>query len=266
MTNHQAQVEEHRSKDFLFPQISSLPYFRGLLRAVEASFYQDLPLPSPVYDVGCGDGHFASLAFDKKLDVGLDPWRFSMREAKRYNAYKSLVEADGAIAPFPSNHFASGLSNSVLEHIPHIDDVLKETARVLRPGAPFYFCVPNPKHFEALALTKIFGKTYENWFRKISRVRHADSPEVWKERLERAGFTLERWWHYFPPESTRALEWGHYFGLPSLVSKFLFGKWILSPTKWNLFLTENYVKRFATTDHVENGTYTFFIARKRLGT
>jgi SAM-dependent methyltransferase len=251
------------SKDFLFPQISSLPYFRGLLRAVEASYYQDLPLPSPVYDVGCGDGHFASLTFDHQLDVGLDPWRFSMREAKKYNAYKSLVEADGSQTPFPANHFASGLSNSVLEHIPHIDAVLKETARVLQPNAPFYFCVPNARHFLELSLTKIFGKPYENWFRRISRVHHADDPDMWEKRLNDAGFTLERWWHYFPPASLRALEWGHYFGLPSAVAKLLTGKWIISPTKWNLALTEAYVRKYASPEPVDDGTYTFYIARKK---
>ena len=53
-------------KDFLFLQLRDLPYFRALLRSVESSFYQDLPLPAPVYDVGCGDGHFASLTFDTK--------------------------------------------------------------------------------------------------------------------------------------------------------------------------------------------------------
>lgn len=250
-------------KDFLFLHIRSLPYFRGFLRAIESSYYQDLPLPAPVYDVGCGDGHFASLTFDQKIDVGLDPWRGPIHEAKKFGAYKSLVEADGARAPFPSNYFASGLSNSVLEHIPHIGDVLKETARVLKPGAPFYFCVPNPRYFSALSLTKVFGKPYENWFRKISRVYHADEPDVWQERLEKAGFALERWWHYFPPAAMRALEWGHYFGLPSLVSKALTGKWILAPTKWNLSLTESYVKPYASPEPVEDGTFTFYIARRR---
>lgn len=250
-------------KDFLFLQISSLPYFRGFLRAIESSYYQDLDLPSPIYDVGCGDGHFASLTFDNKLDVGLDPWRFSMKEAKKYNAYKSLVEADGAKSPFPTNYFASGLSNSVLEHIPHIDAVLKETARVLKPNAPFYFCVPNTRYFFALSLTKIFGKRYENWFRKISRVHHADEPDVWEKRLNNAGFKLEKWWHYFSPASMRVLEWGHYLGLPSLISKALTGKWILSPTKWNLSLTESYLKKYTSPEPVEDGTFTFYIARKR---
>lgn len=250
------------AKDFLFPQIRSLPYFRALLRAVEASFYQDLPLPAPVYDLGCGDGHFASLTFEKKLDVGLDPWHGPIHEAKKLGAYKFLVQADGARAPFPSNYFASALSNSVLEHIPHIDAVLRETARILKPNAPFYFCVPNPNHFRALSLTRVFGKPYENWFRKVTRVHHADDPHVWKARLERAGFALERWWHYFPPASTRVLEWGHYFGLPSLVSRTLTGKWILSPTKWNLWLTVRFVRKYASTEAVEDGTYTFFVAVK----
>jgi SAM-dependent methyltransferase len=263
MNNRKSQIVNRKSKDFLFLHISSLPYFRGFLRAVESTYYQNLPLPVPVYDVGCGDGHFASLTFDHKIDVGLDPWHGPIHEAKKYGAYRSLVEADGACSPFPSGHFASGLSNSVLEHIPHIDALLSETARVLKHGAPFYFCVPNPRYFSSLALTRILGKPYEEWFRKISRVHHADEPDAWQARLERAGFTLERWWHYFSPASMRVLELGHYFGLPSLVAKALAGRWILAPTRWNLRLTENYVRKYASPEPVEDGAFTFYIARKK---
>jgi len=250
-------------KDFLFLQLRDLPYFRAFLRAVESTYYQDLPLPGPVYDVGCGDGHFASLTFDQKIDVGLDPWHGPIHEAKKFGAYHGLVEADGAQAPFPNDHFASALSNSVLEHIPHIDAVLAETARILKPGAPFYFCVPNPRYLSELSISHVLGKGYTEWFRRISRVHHADEPDIWEARLENAGFKLERWWHYFSPSAMRVLEWGHYFGVPSVVARVLTGRWIISRTKWNLTLTERFVKKYASPEPVDNGTFTFYIATKR---
>jgi len=104
-----------------------------------------------------------SLTFDQKIDIGLDPWHGPIHEAKKFGAYKSLVEADGAKSPFPSDHFASGFSNSVLEHIPHIDEVLKETARVLKKDAPFYFCVPNTRYLSELSISRLLGKGYTEW-------------------------------------------------------------------------------------------------------
>lgn len=261
--NPNLKLNHPPSKDFLFLQISDLPYFRALLRAIESTYYQDLPLPAPILDVGCGDGHFASLTFDQKIDVGLDPWHGPIHEARACAAYRGLVEADGARTPFPSDYFASGFSNSVLEHIPHIDAVLEETQRVLRRGAPFYFCVPNPRYLSELSISRLLGRGYTEWFRKISRVAHADEPDVWKRRLEQAGFELVRWWHYFSPASMRVLEWGHYFGIPSVVARTLTGRWILAPTKWNLWFTERYVRKFSSPAPTENGTFTFYIARKR---
>jgi len=250
-------------KDFLFLQLRDLPYFRALLRGVESTFYQGLPLPAPIYDIGCGDGHFASLTFEQKIDVGLDPWHNPIHEAKRHGAYRGLVEADGAQAPFPDEYFASAISNSVLEHIPHVEAVLAETARILKPGAPFYFCVPNPRYLSELSISRVLGQGYTEWFRIISRTQHADDPDVWEARLEKAGFNLVRWWHYFSPSALRVLEWGHYFGVPSVVARVLTGKWIISRARWNLWLTEWFVRPYASSEPLENGTYTFYIARKK---
>ena len=210
----------------LWPQLRALPYFRALLRAVEAGFYPDIELPHPILDVGSGDGLFASLVFEDKIDVGIDPWGALMAEAKGYGAYSSLVVSDGAELPFPKAHFASAMSNSVLEHIPHLDDVLLETGRVLRPGAPFVFCVPNHLWTAALsvppALRKVglkgLAQAYKDWFIGISRHYNMLSPEEWRERLDWAGFELVDWWHYLEPKGQAVLEWGHYFGLPSLIS------------------------------------------------
>ncbi|MBN1303842.1 MAG: class I SAM-dependent methyltransferase [Anaerolineales bacterium] len=249
-------------KDFLYLHLKDLPYFRALIRGVEAVYYQDLNLPGPVLDVGCGDGHFASLTFDRKIDVGIDPWHGPVQEAGSREAYVQLVEGDAGQTPFPDGYFSSAISNSVLEHIPHIDRVLAETSRVLKPGAPFYFCVPNPRYLSELSLSTVFGPAYTEWFRRISRVHHADDPDVWQKRLDKAGFELVRWWHYFSPQAMRVLEWGHYFGLPSLVVHVLTRKWILVPAKWNLALTERCVRKFASPEPVENGTFTFYVARK----
>ena len=258
-------------RDYLWPHLKVLPYFRSLLRSVEASYYQDLDLPQPVLDVGSGDGLFADLVFDQKLDVGLDPWWEPILESQQFDAYEGLVQADGADLPFPDDYFASGLSNSVLEHIDQLDAVLAETGRVLKPGAPFLFCCPNPGYYKELSFPAFLRKlglrrlaqAYTDWFMVMSRTIHADTPEVWRERLDRAGFALERYWHYFSPASLHMLEWGHYFGAPTLLPKKLFGRWIISPSRWNLWLTERIVRPYADTEPHPQGTYTFFIARKR---
>jgi len=258
------------AKDFLWLHLRDLPYFRAMLRAVEASFYQDLELPEPILDVGCGDGHFASVAFNRPLDVGIDPWEGPIRQAARLGGYRSLVQADGGNMPFPDGYFSSAISNSVLEHIPHVEAVLAETARVLKPGAPFIFCVPNPgylselsipAHLTAIGLSSLAG-AYTAWFRRMSRVEHAEPSTVWQGWLERAGFQLERCWDYFSPAAMRVLEWGHYFGAPTLLPHALIGRWIIAPTRWNLALTQKLVSPYSQPVPDPKGTFTFYLARR----
>jgi len=259
------------TKDNLWSQISSLPYFRGLLRAVEARFYENIELPAPTLDLGCGDGHFASLAFDRKLEVGLDPWAKPLREAENRGVYGKVVLSKASEIPYPDAYFAGAVSNSVLEHIPALEPVLTELARVMQPGAPFIFCVPNHRFLATLSIGRFFdrihlrglGDRYRRFFNRISRHHHCDDPQTWQGRLEAAGFTLVDWWHYFSPRSLEVLEWGHYFGLPSLVTNKLFGRWIIAPWKWSLFFT-NLITRPAYSERAmqEDGVYTFYIARK----
>ena len=257
-------------KDFLWLHIRELPYFRSITRSVEAEFYQDIDLPAPVLDVGCGDGHFTSIAFNNPLEVGLDPWRLPLREAIGRKSYRLVIQADGGKMPFPDAYFASAISNSVLEHIPDVEAVLAETSRVLKPGAPFIFCVPNPGHFTELSIPALLtrlrlprvARAYTVWFRRITHTEHADMPEAWEARLERVGLHLERWWHYLTPRTWHVVEWGHYFGVPSLFVKKIFGRWVLVPTGWNLAITKRLIRPYAQAAPVEDGVFTFFIARK----
>src|SRR5512136_3117623 len=98
-------------KDYLWLNLRELPYFRAMLRAVEAQFYQEFELPPPTLDLGCGDGAFAKLTFERKIEVGLDPWAGPIHQASATGAYRSLVRADGGGIPFPPATFASAMSN-----------------------------------------------------------------------------------------------------------------------------------------------------------
>jgi SAM-dependent methyltransferase len=257
-------------RDFLWPHVQALPYFRALLRAVEASLVHDLALPEPVLDVGCGDGHFGSVAFDHPITVGIDPSRVSLREAAGFHAYRWLIASGGEHLPFARGAFASALSNSVLEHIPPLQDVLNEVGRVVQPGGKFVFTVPNPGYLEHLALPRYprrlgldsLAQAYTEWFRVVTRTVNLEWEEDWRGRLDQAGFTLVRSVRYFSPRALRTLEWGHYFGLPSLVARKLTGRWIIWPSRFNLGLTERFVRRYYREPLAGDGTYTLYVARR----
>ena len=55
-----------QQKDYLWLNLRELPYFRGLLRAIEGRFYEEIELAEPVLDLGCGDGQFAAVTFREK--------------------------------------------------------------------------------------------------------------------------------------------------------------------------------------------------------
>lgn len=256
---------------YLWRHLRDLPYFRAMLRSVEDRFYQDIDLPGPVLDVGCGDGHFASVAFDHPLDVGLDPWAQPLKEAGKRQCYRIVLQADGAKMPFPDGYFASAVSNSVLEHIPQVDAVLAEVARVLRPGGRFVFCVPNDRFSKRLIGTEFFralglrgvSQAYSRFFNRISRHAHTDSPAGWRARLTKAGFKVDKSWDYFPPRSLHVLEAGHLFGIPSLVTRRLAGRWILWKSPLNLWLPWLITHRYVQNPINPDGVYSFFVARRK---
>ena len=264
-------MDSKQKKDYLWLNLRDLPYFRALLRAVEASFYQDLPLVEPVLDLGCGDGNFASIAFDQKIETGMDPWRKQLGLAAQTGAYKLVLLADGGKMPFPDDVFNTVISNSVLEHIPDVDTVIIETARVLKPGASFIFCVPNQNFTHNLSISRFLERLgwkklaagYRNWFNKISRHHHCDSQQVWGERLARNHLIIDQVWDYFSPDALGVLEWGHYFGVPSLVAKSLTGRWILAPTRWNLGWLEKLLRPYYLEPKEQpRGSYSFYVTHK----
>ncbi len=266
---------EHKTEikdDQLWRQLKTIPAFRAVLRAVEARFYHQVELAEPILDLGCGDGHFAEMTFDKPLNVGIDPWWGPLQKAKKSGMYDDLVYGMGNDMPFPDESFATVISNSVLEHIPDIQPVLNESSRVLGENGRLVITMPShyfteymggAAFFEKLGATGL-AERYRRFFNAISRHAHTDPPEVWAERLAKAGFEIERWQYYFSKEALRALEIGHAQGLPSALIHAVTGHWVVAPWKSSLQRTERWLRPFYEEPfNLDEGAYMLIIARKR---
>ncbi len=270
-TNNQQPASSYWQDDLLWRQLKTIPAFRGLLRAVESRFYQQLDLAEPILDLGCGDGHFSQMTFERQLTVGIDPWWGPLKKSQASGMYQHLLQGLGDRMPFPDEHFATVMSNSVLEHIPGIQAVLVEANRVLKPGGQLVITMPSHLFTKNLGGAQFFERIgangladqYRRFFNFISRHAHTDSAEVWHERLAQAGFAIERWQYYFSSEALHALEWGHVQGLPSAVLHAITGHWILAPYENSLQRTERWVRPFYEEPFPDEGTYIFIVARKR---
>src|SRR5690606_13867722 len=146
-------------RDYLRPHLYTLPIHRAMLRSVEARLFAELApdLPEPIVDIGSGDGTFVQIAFPGKQVFGIDPIRSDTHEAQRRGVYAGLSVADGSALPFPDNHFASAISNCVLEHVVPLDATLAETARVLRPGGRFVASVVGNRFPQDLLGTQLLN-------------------------------------------------------------------------------------------------------------
>ncbi len=152
-----------------------------------------------------------------------------------------------------------------------VQPVLAEISRALTPDGVFYFAVPNHRFrtelWGCMVLRKLglrgAAKRYLVLFNKIARHYNLDAPEVWTERLKRAGFAEVEHWNYFPLWAMRILERGHAAGLPNLLWKKLFGIWVLFPSRKNPFLRYKRLRPLLDEPFCEDGTCTFFAARKR---
>ncbi|MBX3491402.1 MAG: class I SAM-dependent methyltransferase [Parvibaculum sp.] len=89
-----------------------------------------------VLDLGCGDGRSVDL-FSRWLPdakwTGVDI-EMSPEVAARSRADANFVTYDGIHVPFPGQSFDLIYSYQVFEHVRFPEDILRECARVLRPG------------------------------------------------------------------------------------------------------------------------------------
>lgn len=140
----------------------------------------DKPLGDDVLEIGPGPGlttdwlrervpHLTAVEIDNKLAQSL--------KSRLEGTNVTVVQGDATRMPFPDAAFTSAVCFTMLHHVPSKalqDDLLKQTARVLKPGAIFIGSDSTPTFRWNLA--------------HLFDTRVPVDPDTFGARLETAGF------------------------------------------------------------------------------
>ena len=159
----------------------------GLWRAAEIAALREQSFTRPILDVGCGDGLVTSMALST-VDVGLDPDERTLARAARLGLYEQFECAPVEEARLADASFATVIGNSVLEHLPRVDEALAAIARLLQPGGKLVLTAPTEAFSHWLTLPV---ERYVAWRNRKLAHLNLWSAEQWRRHLEAVGLEVE---------------------------------------------------------------------------
>ena len=168
-------------------------------------------------DIGCGDGELARVVFDaydpRPRLIGIEPDPRDCALAGASGTYEAVHCVGGDAIPVESASVDFVFSNSTLEHIPDLEPVIAEAARVLRTSGEFVFTVPSEQFHACLRgggfvalLARRRGRAYPALIdQRLAHHRYL-GPDEWAVLLRAHGFVHVRSERYFPLAAVRAWE------------------------------------------------------------
>lgn len=221
--------------NFLRRYLDLAPAALAFERAAECEILREREWVRPILDIGCGDGIFAAILFDEKLDTGIDLDPAEVARAQKQDAYRELLVCAGDRIPKPDQAYNTILSNSVIEHIPALMPVLKEAHRLLAPNGQLFLTIPTDRleHNSLPArLFNLFGATglearYGKFHNRFWQHYNVHSRAGWRELFNAAGFEVAEERLYASPNFSSFYDLLMPCALPSMAAKRLFGRWFL---------------------------------------
>lgn len=166
---------------------------------------KDIEFKTPSLDIGCGDGKIAEILFDNEFTYGVDNGEANDYQiAIEKNRYEKVLLESAEKMSLPDKSVNFAFSNSVLEHIPDIDAVFKETSRVLTDGGYFVFTTPT-KYFKKY-LSQSVNRLYSNFRNKALNHYHLQDHQFYKEMLKRYGFEVIKYSYSVSAETLKAWD------------------------------------------------------------
>ena len=194
-------------------------------------------LDEPILDIGCGDGLFARLAHPDKQIWGIDVNPVEIRRAQATAVYSTLVCGNISTVDLPIGFFKGAIANCSMEHVPGLDDALKNIRRALAPGGQLILIVPTPAWTQLLAVPMMlreagFGSlasAYGEGLDKVFHHLHLYDDAEWSRRLVEAGFRVKSVEMLTSKRSSWMFDILLYPSLFGWVTKKLTGRWVLAP-------------------------------------
>jgi len=225
------------NQEFLRQYMGVAPLALAFERVMECRILSSMPFDRPILDIGCGEGLFAKMLFAEKIDTGIDPNPREIERSREWDAYTELIVCKGDAIAKPDGHFQTIFSNSVVEHIPELEPVLREAHRLLAKGGRLYLTVPAAKFDEytvgneilsTLGLKSLAAR-FRNFYNRFWRHYHYHSRKDWETIAHQAGFEVVTSRTYAPKSVCLFNDILVPFSALELLTKRLFNRWTLFP-------------------------------------
>ncbi|HEY8172178.1 MAG TPA: class I SAM-dependent methyltransferase [Dehalococcoidia bacterium] len=265
----QAQQGPGRTGDAYFREyVRFSPIAHAISRAIEARHLGTVEQKAPMLDIGCGFGEFGRPFFRIPVDAGVDIRRFDLTR-RLPGVYRSVVWCDARKMPLASDSFETIFSVSVLEHIPDVQRVLEEAARVLRPGGTFALTVPTeavsrmwavPRMLSAVGLSRI-GRAYADRLNKTWDHFNLWTGDEWASRIKSCGLLVETCKPIMSARATATFDLMLPTALPSQIGRLVTKKrFVHRPPGMVEMLTSRFAR--LVNEEEREGSNLFIVARK----
>lgn len=236
----------------------------SLVRSTEIKFYQKYYQAGPVVlDFGCGDGFFLQtlLRFGKQkwqnqTFIGLDLKNNPRTKQIPAQLYQSLDLYDGTKLPYTPNYFDRIIANCVFEHLPNLDQVLKQLNASLKPNGQLFTTVMTNNWHHYLRLPHFFWD-------KVQAHHNLLTAQTWQKTFAKAGFKIVTTRGYLNSQQSRIVEMAHFTSLPYLISYAFFKRWdLVGPIFTKLVNRAKLVRIFSKPVSVKQAAGLFFVLKK----
>lgn len=180
----------------LYPYIPPLSHWR----AWEYASYKHHRINGRILDIGCGDGQYFKLIWPQADNVvGVDMDAGVAERGRQSGVYRAVHVAPAHQIPEADASFDHAFANCSLEHMDHLDGVLSEISRCLKPGGTLSCSVVTNRFVEwsllpAMVSEAGFKQAADSLQTNFMDYHHLANPlpvATWTESFNRAGLIVE---------------------------------------------------------------------------